>query len=225
MQKPLFRGGRPHIEELGQYTLRPEVQMALALTFKLRQQHNGEVMVAPQLDMARSLHWLLCLIHKGRGLERAYTRLCGDYRSWHLRTYKKQRHKTFYQGRIKGMLAVLKLFEIIEGEIMSNGGGRTLPHFSIRLLNPDRIWGLYLPEPLRVRMISGAEVRAAWGAYSAAHQLLLAGSQRGLAWARKHLAKTEEQTMGQLSKERHEAPTELEEIKRLLLRLCAHLGA
>jgi len=189
MQKPLFIGTRPHIEDLGQYTLRPEVQMALVVAHKIRQQHNGLMLEAPQLDMARSLHWLLCLIHKGRGLEMAYLKLCSNFRSWHFRNTRKQRHKTFYQGRVKGMLAVLRMFDIVEGEIMSNGGGRTLPHFSLRLLNPDRIWGLYLPEPLRVSMISGADVRAAWDAYPAKHQLLLAASQRGLDWAQKHLAK------------------------------------
>ena len=192
MQKPLFRGVRPQIEDLGQYNLRPDVKMALALTFKICQQHNGIVLEAPQIDMATSLHWLLCITYRGRGLKITYIQLCDDYKRWHLRKYKKQRHKTFYQGRIKGLLAVAKLFNILEGEVMSAGGGRTLAHFNLKLLNPDRIWDLYLPERQQTRVLSGLEVRSAWDELPAAHQLLLAGSKRSLAWAKKHMSKSTE---------------------------------
>ena len=228
MQQPLFAGTRPNIKDLGQFQLREPVAIALAAGFKIRQQNNGPTQPAASLDMALSLHWLVVRAHAERGIDSTYKQLCHSFKSAHFARTKKSRDKTFYQGRVKTLLAVCLQFGVLEGEIFSGPAGRTATELKLRLLNPDRIWQMYWAEPARPRGITGQQLRAAWANYTPQQQLHLAGSKAALDWATKQFLPFPEPAPEPAPEPEPEPEPELEArieaMQKQLDLLCRHLG-
>jgi hypothetical protein len=187
MQQPLIKGLRPSVEELAHYSLRPEVSLALAAGFQIRQQKNGRVKASVSHSMALSLHWLLCHAHKNRGIRCSLAQLCSAFKTAHLTRTKRERESSFYRKRLKTLLAVCLNFNVLEGELTTTGK-RIAAELDLKLLNPDRIWQLYLKEPAPEWMkdIPGESIRAAWATYTPEQQQQLAGTERSLDWAEKH---------------------------------------